>query len=262
MATSFENILYAVEGKAALITVNRPKALNALNFKTLDEILDAIRFAAGDPGVAGIILTGSGEKAFIAGADIVEMANMHPIEAKAFADKGHHVGEALESIPKVVIAAVNGFALGGGCEMALACDLILASNKARFGQPEVNLGVIPGFGGSQRLPRRVGLGASGKMIYTGDMVDASEALRIGLADEVVAPEELLARAKALIEKIATKGPVAIGAAKELMRRGAAMNLGDALSLESQSFSWLFSTEDQKEGMKAFVEKRTPNFKGR
>lgn len=259
---AYENVEYSVEGKAALITINRPKALNALNFATMDEILDGVRKAASDRGVFGLILTGAGEKAFIAGADITEMAKMHPIEAKAFADKGHHVGEALETIPKVVIAAVNGFALGGGCEVALACDLILASTKARFGQPEVNLGVIPGFGGSQRLPRRVGLGAAGKLIYTGELIDAPEALRIGLADEMVAPEELLPRAKSFVEKIATKGPVAIGAAKEAMRRGAAMSMGDALSLESQHFSWLFATDDQKEGMSAFMEKRTPNFKGR
>jgi enoyl-CoA hydratase len=259
---AYENIEYSVEGKAAVITINRPKALNALNFATLDEILDGVRKAASDKGVFGLILTGAGEKAFIAGADITEMAKMNPIEAKAFADKGHHVGEALETIPKVVIAAVNGFALGGGCEVALACDLILASTKARFGQPEVNLGVIPGFGGSQRLPRRVGLGAAGKLIYTGELIDAPEALRIGLADEMLAPEELLPRAKSFVEKIATKGPVAIGAAKEAMRRGAAMSMGDALSLESQHFSWLFATEDQKEGMSAFMEKRTPNFKGR
>lgn len=259
---AYENLLYEVAGTTAIITVNRPKALNALNVKTLDELLEAIRAAAQDAAVRGLILTGGGDRAFIAGADIVEMSSMHPMAAKNFADKGHHVGEALETIPKVVIAAVNGFALGGGCEMALACDLIVASNKAKFGQPEVNLGVIPGFGGSQRLPRRIGVGAAGKMIYTGDMVDATEALRIGLADELVAPEELLPRAKALLEKIATKGPVAIGAAKELMRRGANMNLGDALSLESQHFSWLFSTDDQKEGMAAFMEKRTANFKGR
>ena len=259
---SYENVLYAVEGKTAVISVNRPKALNALNFVTLDELLDAIRKAANDKAVAGIVLTGAGEKAFIAGADITEMSKMHPIEAKAFADKGHHVGEALETITKVVIAAVNGFALGGGCEMALACDLIFASAKAKFGQPEVNLGVIPGFGGSQRLPRRVGLGAAGKLIYTGDIIGAEEALRIGLADEVCAPEELLPKCKALIEKIATKGPVAIAAAKEAMRRGIAMSLGDALSLESQHFSWLFATEDQKEGMAAFTEKRQPEFKHR
>lgn len=257
-----ENVLYTVDGSAAVITINRPKALNALNFKTLDEILEAIRMAAADPKVHGVILTGAGEKAFIAGADITEMAVMNPIAAKAFADKGHHVGEAIETIPKVVIAAVNGFALGGGCEMALACDIIIASERAKFGQPEVNLGVIPGFGGSQRLPRRVGIGAAAKMIYTGDMIDAKEALRISLADEVLAPEELIPRCKSIVEKIATKGPVAVASAKELMRRGAAMSLGDALSLESQAFSWLFSTEDQKEGMAAFMEKRTANFKGR
>jgi len=163
-----ENLVYEVQGPAAVVTINRPKALNALNSKTLDELLEVIRAANHDPKVFGLILTGAGEKAFIAGADIVEMTAMHTIEAKAFADKGHHVGEALETIPKIAIAAVNGFALGGGCEMALACDLILASKTASFGQPEVNLGVIPGFGGSQRLPRRVGLGAAGKMIYTGD----------------------------------------------------------------------------------------------
>lgn len=258
---AYENILYAVEGKAAVVTVNRPKALNALNFATLEELLDAIRAAANDKRVSGVILTGAGEKAFIAGADITEMAPMNPIQAKAFADKGHHVGEALETIPKVVIAAVNGFALGGGCEMALACDLILASNRARFGQPEVNLGVIPGFGGSQRLPRRIGLGAAGRLIYTGDIVDAAEAHRLGLVDELLAPEELLPRARSYVERIATKGPVAIGAAKEAMRRGAAMSMGDALSLESQHFSWLFATEDQKEGMAAFLEKRAPSFKG-
>ncbi len=259
---TYENLLYAVEGPAAIITVNRPKALNALNKKTLDELLDAIRVASADAKVHGLIITGAGEKAFIAGADIVEMAGMNPIAAKVFADKGHHVGEALETIPKVVIAAVNGFALGGGCELALACDLIFANDKARFGQPEVNLGVIPGFGGSQRLPRRFGVGAAGKMIYTGDMIDATEALRIGLVDEMTTPDQLLPRARAIIDKIATKGPVAIQSAKELMRRGAAMNLGDALSLEAQAFSWLFSTEDQKEGMKAFMEKRTANFQGR
>ncbi len=259
---TYENVRYAVEDRAAILTVDRPKALNALNERTLDEMLDAIRKAANDPEAAGLIVTGGGEKAFIAGADITAMATMDAIAAKAFADRGHHVGEALETIGKVVIAAVNGFALGGGCEMALACDLILASTKAKFGQPEVNLGVIPGFGGSQRLPRRVGLGAAGKMIYTGEMIDAEEALRIRLADEVVPPEELLPRAKSILAKIATKGPVAVASAKELMRRGVAMNLGDALSMEGIAFSRLFATEDQKEGMKAFLEKRPPVFRNR
>jgi enoyl-CoA hydratase len=246
-------------GKVALVTVNRPDKLNALSADVLHALLRALDgLAKSDTRV--VILTGAGEKAFIAGADIAAMKEMSVTQAKQLSALGHRVGDTIESAPFVVIAAVNGFALGGGCELAMACDLIYASEKAKFGQPEVNLGVIPGFGGTQRLARRVGVGKARELVYTGDMIDAAEAHRIGLCEAVVPPGELLDRARAVAKKIASKGPLAIDQAKRAMRRGD-VTLATANELELQSFAMLFGTKDQREGMSAFLEKRAAQFKG-
>ena len=245
----------------ALITINRPDKLNALNRGVLHGLLGALRElnAAGDVRVA--IITGAGEKAFVAGADIGEMRAMTVPEAKAMSDLGHSVGNAMESSPFVIIAAVNGFALGGGTELAMACDLVYASEKAKFGQPEVNLGVIPGFGGTQRLARRVGVGKARELVYTGDMIGAEEAHRIGLCEAVVAHGTVVEHARTVAKKIASKGPFAIAQAKVAMRRGDAL-LATANELEAQAFAACFGTSDQKEGMGAFVEKRAAGFTGK
>ncbi len=254
-------VLHSREGDLAIVTINRPDKLNSLDRSTLERLLAVVEelTAAGD--VRALVLTGAGEKAFVAGADIAAMREMGTAEAKAFADLGHRLGDRLESAPFVVIAAVNGFALGGGCELAIACDLIYASDKARFAQPEVNLGVIPGFGGTQRLVRRVGVGKARELVYTGDMIDAAEAHRIGLVEGVVPHGTVLEHAKAVAKKIAQKGPLAIRQAKVVMRRGDA-GLPSANELEAQAFAVLFGTEDQKEGMAAFVGKRAAAFKAR
>jgi len=252
-------VLVANEGNIGIVTVNRPDKLNALNADVLHALIGALEsLAKSETRVA--IITGAGEKAFIAGADIAAMREMSTTQAKRLSALGHATGDALESAPFVVIAAVNGFALGGGCELAMACDLIYASEKAKFGQPEVNLGVIPGFGGTQRLARRVGVGKARELVYTGDMIDAAEAHRIGLCEAVFPPGELLDRARAVAKKIASKGPLAIDQAKRAMRRGDAI-LETANELELQSFAMLFGTKDQREGMTAFVEKRAAQFKG-
>ena len=192
---SQENVKYEIDGFVAIITINREKALNALNRKTIDELTWALREAEGDARIRALIVTGAGEKAFVAGADIAEMADMPALEARAFADAGHRAGEVIERMAKPVLAAVNGFALGGGCELALACDFIYASDNAKLGQPEVKLGVIPGFGGTQRLPRRIGTARAMELVLTGDLIDAAEALRIGLVNKVFAPDQLMAEAK-------------------------------------------------------------------
>lgn len=254
-------VLLSREGDLAIVTINRPEKLNALNREVLEGLLAAVEELTATPGVRAMLLTGAGEKAFVAGADIAAMRAMGTAEAKAFSDLGHRFGDRMESAPFVVIAAVNGFALGGGCEMALACDLIYASDKARFGQPEVNLGVIPGFGGTQRLIRRVGVGKARELLYTGDLIDAAEAHRIGLVEAVVPHGTVLEHAKGVAKKIAAKGPLAIQQAKVVMRRGDA-GLASANELEAQAFAMLFGTEDLKEGMGAFLEKRTPGFAGR
>jgi enoyl-CoA hydratase len=249
-------------GAVATVTIDRPKALNALNAQTLAELAAAAAELDADASVRAVVLTGAGEKAFVAGADISEMAGLAVAEARAFAQKGAAAGDAIEKSPRPWIAAVNGFALGGGCELALACDFVYASKTARLGQPEVNLGVIPGFGGTQRLMRRVGIAKAKELIFTGDMVNADEALRIGLVDAVFEPGELLAKARAAAEKIASKGPVAIARAKHVMQLGQSMVLAHALALEADTFASLFDTADQKEGMKAFLEKRAANFQGK
>jgi enoyl-CoA hydratase len=259
---AYETILSEKDGPVAVLTINRPDKLNALNQTVLAELLQALSEAACDDGVAAIVLTGAGHKSFVAGADIGAMAKMTVTEGRAFADLGHGLGDSIANCPKPVIAAVNGFAFGGGTELAIACDVIYASEKAKFGQPEVKLGVIPGFGGTQRLARLVGLQKAKELIFTGDTIDAAEALRIGLACAVFPPAELLGKAKDLGKRIAAAGPLAVGQAKRAMNHGYDLALSSALELEKQTFCMLFGTLDQKEGMGAFLEKRKPAFKGR
>jgi enoyl-CoA hydratase len=259
---SYENVRFAVEGFVATITIAREKALNALNWQTLNEIAWALREADGDERVRVVIVTGAGEKAFVAGADISEMQGKTPDEARAFALAGRTVGDTIDAMKKPVIAAVNGFALGGGCELALACDFIYASDKARFGQPEVNLGVIPGFGGTQRLARRVGMARAMELVLTADMIGAEEALRIGLVNRVLPADQLLPEVRKTAEKIASKGPLAISYARRAVRRTQETFLSTGNDLEAELFALCFATQDQKEGMKAFLEKRPAKFEGR
>ncbi len=259
---SYENLRYEVDGFIATITIAREKALNALNRHTLNELTWALREADGDARVRAVILTGAGDKAFVAGADISEMVEQGATEARGFAQAGRAVGDVLENLSKPVIAAVNGFALGGGTELALACDFIYASDRAKFGQPEVNLGVIPGFGGTQRLPRRVGLARATELILTGDIIGADEALRIGLVNKVVPAAELLAEAKKCAEKIASKGPLAVAYARRALRKSVELTLSAGNDLEGELFALLFATQDQKEGMKAFLAKRPAKFEGK
>jgi enoyl-CoA hydratase len=257
---NYENILYEEKGSAAVITINRPKALNALNLQTLEELRACLTEIGGNDNIAVVILTGGGEKSFVAGADISHMQNLDVIEARSFAKRGHEVGKLLEAIPQPVIAAVNGFALGGGCELAIACDIRYASENAKFGQPEVNLGVIPGFGGTQRLPRLIGKGLANELIYSGNIIDAAEALRIGLVNKVFPQEELLPKCLELAETIASRGPLAVKLCKEVVNHGMEMDLARACQYEADLFSLCFSSSEQKEGMAAFLEKRAPKFK--
>ena len=250
-----------MEGKTALVTIDRPKALNALNPETLAELLELFSELAEKDELVGVILTGAGEKAFVAGADISAMQHYDALAGREFGKLGHRVMSAIEQFPKPVIAAVNGFALGGGCELALACDIRICSENAKFGQPEVNLGVIPGFGGTQRLPRLVGKGHGFELLFTGDMIDAQEACRIGLVNRVVALEQLLPECLGIMEKIAQKGPVAIALCKEVVRAGMEMDSDRACQYEADLFGVCFASDDQKEGMKAFLEKRVPQFTG-
>jgi len=259
---SYENVRYEVDGFIATITVAREKALNALNRQTLNEIGWALREADGDARVRCVIMTGAGEKAFVAGADISEMVEQGATEARGFAAAGRTVGDILENMTKPVIAAVNGFALGGGCELALACDFIYASDKSKFGQPEVNLGVIPGFGGTQRLARRVGQGRAMELVLTGDLIGADEALRIGLVNKIVPAAELMNEARKCAEKIASKGPLAINYARRAVRKSAELNLPAGNDYEAELFALLFATADQKEGMRAFLAKRPAKFEGK
>ena len=235
--------------------------LNALSAELLGELEAALNEIARDASIACAILTGSGEKAFAAGADIGAMAEMSTDKARAFSELGHRVASRIERAPFPVVGAINGFALGGGCELALACDFLYASDKAKFGQPEVNLGVIPGFGGTQRLARRVGLGRARELCYTGDILGADEALRIGLVNAVVPHAELLPRVREIAAKIASKGPIAIAQCKRVIFSGEGVPLDTANALEMQAFAMLFGTTDQREGMKAFLEKRRPTFSG-
>lgn len=259
---AYENIRLDLQGDQAILKIDRPKALNALNAATLGELEAALREVSQDARVRTLIVTGGGEKAFVAGADIAEMATMTAAQARQFAGLGHRIFHLVESLSVPTIAAVNGYALGGGCELALSCDLIYASERARFGQPEVGLGVIPGFGGTQRLTRLVGRARAMELIFTGDAIDAAKAKEIGLVLEVVAAEKLIDHCRAVGAKIASKGPLALAQAKRAVHFGGDASLWSANELERQAFAMLFGTEDQREGMKAFLEKRPPAFKGR
>jgi enoyl-CoA hydratase len=261
MTTAFETLRIDLEGPLALVTITREAQLNALSSRVIAELTAAVGELELSDEVRVVALTGAG-KAFVAGADIAEMREMTPGEARAFAELGGALGAAIEGSEKPYVAAVNGFALGGGCELALACDFVYASQKARFGQPEVKLGVIPGFGGTQRLARRVGVAKAKELCMTGDMIDAGEALRLGLVDAVVAPEELLPTVRALAGRIAGNGPLAVAEIKRLIQQGQSVSLEAALALEQRSFGLLFATADQREGMAAFVEKRPARFEGK
>ena len=255
-------VLFTRDEAVVTLTLNRPEKLNALSVELVTELGRVADELSRDATVRCAILTGAGDKAFAAGADIAAMSRMTVAEAKRFADLGHRVGAALEALPVPVIAAVNGFALGGGCELALACDFIYASDRAKLGQPEVNLGVIPGFGGTQRLARRVGEARARELCMTGDTLTADEALRIGLVNAVVPHAELLGRVREVAKKIASKGPLAIAAVKRVIGRGADVPLATANELEATAFAGLFGSQDQAEGMKAFLEKRAATFAGR
>lgn len=259
--SDFETLLIEDRGPARIITINRPKVLNALNQQVIADLSHALEALEGNTSVRGVVLIGAGEKAFVAGADIAAMQELDSEAAMVFASHGHAVGEMIANLHVPVIAAVHGFALGGGCELALACDFIYASDKARFGQPEVKLGVIPGFGGTQRLMRRVGKARAMELCLTGEMIRADEALRLGLVNKVVAPEELLESALKTIAVVAEMGPLAIAEAKRVMHHGAEVPLEAGNQLEVEAFSRLFDTSDQSEGMTAFVEKRAANFTG-
>ena len=258
---TYQNVLWELADGVGVVTLNRPKVLNALDARTFEELGDVVGLAERDRSVRALVLTGAGEKAFAAGADIAAMTAMGPVEARQFAEAAHAVLERLERLPIPTLAAVNGFALGGGCEVALACDLVYASDRARFGQPEVNLGLVPGFGGSQRLPRRVGLSRALEMVLTGDVYDAARAREMGLVLDVLPAAELLAHVKAQAAKIAGKGPLAVAVAKRIMRAGAEPELAAANELERQAFAALFGSVDAKEGMRAFLEKRPAQWKG-
>jgi enoyl-CoA hydratase len=259
---AYENLKVETRDAVAVVTVNRPDKLNALNARTVEE-LDAVFAAlATDPGVRGVILTGAGEKAFVAGADIAELAAQGPLDAREVARKGQAVLTRIEKLGKPVVAAINGFALGGGCELALACHVRIASENARLGTPEVKLGLMCGYGGTQRLPRLVGRGRALELLLTGEMVDAAEALRIGLVNRVVPLDKLLAEAEALLKKMLANGPVSVRFTLEAVGAGLEMPLEDAQNLEATLFAVLCTTEDMKEGTAAFLEKRKAQFKGK
>lgn len=254
----FKNLVIDKRDAVGIIKINRPESLNALNIEALGEIRDAVISLNNEEDIKVLIFTGEG-KAFIAGADIKQMKDMNENEAREFSNLGQKIFDIIENLDKPVIAAVNGFALGGGCELAMACDIRIVSENAKFGQPEVNLGIIPGFGGTQRLSRLVGKGIAKELIYTGDLIDAQTAWRIGLANKVVPSESLLDEAITMAQKIASKGPAAILIAKSVINRGLETDLAKGLTIERNGFMQCISSGEAKEGMEAFVEKRKPNW---
>jgi enoyl-CoA hydratase len=258
---AYENILFQVDQGTATITFNRPKALNALNQALLAELSQALDDIAADEDVRVLILTGAGEKAFVAGADIGELATFTALQAKVFSRAGHAIIAKLQELPIAVIAAVNGFALGGGSEIALACDFIYAAEGAKFGLPEITLGLIPGFGGTQRLPRLVGANRAKELIFTGKMISASEAAQIGLVNRVVPPPELMGEVLKTARAIAAKGRVALRAAKQAVNHGLNTDLATGCTLETDAFALTLASPDAKEGTSAFLEKRQAVFKG-
>jgi len=257
-----KTLLYTVEDGIAVVKINRPKVLNALNQQVMDDLESVMLEIKDNPLVKGAIITGEGEKAFVAGADIQEIANLDPTAGFQFALRGQRVFRLIETLSKPVIAAINGFALGGGCELAMSCTLRVASEKARLGQPEVNLGIIPGYGGTQRLARLVGKGRALDLLITGRMIDADEALSWGLVNRVVAPERLMDEAKELLKLVLSKGPLAVSYAITALDRGLEVGLEEGLRIEAELFGLSCATEDMKEGTKAFLEKRKAEFKGR
>ncbi len=259
---AFENLIYEKKDGIAWITFNRPKVLNALNRKTVEELRDALTDAKTDEIVRVLILTGAGEKAFVAGADIGELSQQTPVNGKEFSLFGQGVFHLLETMGKPSICAINGFALGGGCELALTCTIRIASKTARLGQPEVKLGILPGYGGSQRLARLCGKGVAHELCLTGEMISADEALRIGLVNHIYEPAELLPAAEAMAKKIIANGPLAVKFTMEAIERGVEMPLEEGLFLEATLFGVACATEDMREGTKAFLEKRPAQFKGK
>ena len=258
----YETLLCGVQDQIATVTLNRPKVLNALNSQVFDELEAIFQTLIADPAVRVILLTGAGEKAFAAGADINELTATDAVTGLAKARRGQAVFHLIETCGKPVIALINGFALGGGCELAMACTMRLASDKARLGQPEVKLGLIPGYGGTQRLPRLVGEPAALKLLLTGEMIDAAEALRIGLVDEVVPAERLMERGEALAKSIGAMAPLAVAGCLEAMQRGRGLQIDEATEVEAEIFGRLCGTADKAEGTKAFLEKRSPVWEGR
>ncbi len=259
---NYENILFEKKGAIAYVTVNRPKVLNALNMATMEELRSAFHDLKNDSSVRVAIMTGAGEKAFIAGADIGELSKHNPVTAKEYTHRGQSVLNLIENLGKPVIACINGFALGGGCEIAMACTMRLASENAKLGQPEVKLGLMPGYGGTQRLPRLVGKGIAMQWVLSGEPISAQEAHRIGLVNEVTAPGDLIPRAEAIAQKIIANAPLAVQYAMEAINKGMEMPLAEGLYLEAVLFGVCCATEDKKEGTTAFLEKRPAQFKGK
>ena len=258
----FENLIVERDGAVAIVTINRPKVLNALNAATMTELAAAMTELGSDDSVRAIVLTGSGEKSFVAGADINELAVQTPVGGRDHAQRGQRVLDTIEQLGKPVIAAINGFALGGGCELAMACTLRIAADTARLGQPEINLGLIPGYAGTQRLTRLVGRGVALEILLTGDPISAAEAHRIGLVNRVVPGAELMAEAKKLASHLASKAPIAARFIIDAVHRGADLPLAHAQVYETTMFGLVSTTEDMREGTRAFLEKRKPDFKGR
>ena len=259
---NFENILFQKNDDIGYLTINRPKVLNALNSATMTELRTVFTLIKDDHEVRVVILTGAGEKSFVAGADIGELQKNNPVEAKEYTHRGQAVLDLIENLGKPVIACINGFALGGGCEIAMACTMRLASENAKLGQPEVKLGIIPGYGGTQRLPRLVGKGIAMQLLLTGEMITAEEAHRIGLVNEVLPAGQLIARAEAIAQAIIKNAPLAIQYCLEAANQGMEMTLQEGLFLEATLFSVSCATEDKKEGTTAFLEKRAANFAGK
>src|SRR5467141_1887789 len=261
-ALALENVLYEKKGAIAYVTVNRPKVLNALSQRTWEDLRAAFAFARNDADVRGVILTGAGDKAFIAGADIGELARITAVEAEKSSSYGQEVLDLVENLGKPVIAAVNGFALGGGCETAMACTIRVAAESAKFGQPEVKLGIIPGGGGTQRLPRLVGKGRALQLILSGEIISAQEAYRIGLVNEVVPAAQLITRSEAILRQILSNAPLAVKYSLEAVNRGLETNQAEGQSLEASLFGLCAGTEDKKEGTQAFLQKRPAQFQAR
>ena len=257
-----ENILVEREGAIATVTINRPKVLNALSTQTIDELRRAALSLKYDDAIRAVILTGAGDKAFVAGADINELAAQTPTSGRELALRGQHVFDVIENLGKPVIAAINGYALGGGCELALACTIRIAVDTAKLGQPEINLGIIPGYGGSQRLTRLVGRGPALELLLTGDQISAAEAYRLGLVNRVVTTANLMGEARKLAHTLASKAPIAVRYILEAVNRGMQMPLAEAQVFEATLFGLVAATEDMREGTRAFLEKRKPEFRGK